>query len=61
MPLTVLFLHSSGPQGPGEGSSPLADRLREELGREYDVDFPILPEPQNPHYAPWSERRVLKK
>jgi uncharacterized protein len=52
----VLFLHSSGPQGPGEGSSRLVDRLREELGAEFEVAFPLLPTPNDPHYAPWSER-----
>jgi predicted alpha/beta hydrolase family esterase len=30
--------------------------LRDELGPEYEVDFPILPKPQDPHYAAWSER-----
>jgi predicted alpha/beta hydrolase family esterase len=52
----VLLVHSSGPQGPGEGSAPFAARLGEELGAGYEVLFPILPDPQDPHYAPWSER-----
>jgi predicted alpha/beta hydrolase family esterase len=52
----VLLLHSSGPQGQGEGSAPLVDRLREELGRDFEVAFPILPAPDDPHYPPWSER-----
>jgi uncharacterized protein len=51
----VLLAHSSGPQGPGEGSSVFADRLREELGPDYEVLFPILPDPDDPHYEPWSE------
>jgi predicted alpha/beta hydrolase family esterase len=54
MAQSVLLVHSSGPQGPGEGSAPLAARLREELGRDYEVVFPILPDPDDPHYAPWS-------
>jgi serine hydrolase len=55
--ISVLFLHSSGPQGPGEGSSPLADRLREELGAEYDVRFPVMPDTAtDPHYEPWRDR-----
>jgi uncharacterized protein len=52
----VLLVHSSGPQGPGEGSAPLSERLREELGAEFEVDFPALPNPDDPHYAQWSER-----
>jgi uncharacterized protein len=52
----VLLFHSSGPQGPGEGSSLLVERLREELGTEFEVAFPILPTPNDPHYAPWRER-----
>ena len=56
MPSPVLLVHSAGPQGPGEGSAPFADRLREELGPGYDVHFPIMPDPENPHYEPWSER-----
>jgi uncharacterized protein len=61
MPLTVLFLHSSGPQGPGEGSEPLVSRLRQELGPGYEVLFPILPgTEEEPHYEPWRERLVAE-
>ena len=50
-------MHSSGPQGPGEGSEPLVGRLREELGAEYEVQFPIMPDTEtDPHYEPWRER-----
>jgi uncharacterized protein len=56
MASAVLVLHSSGPQGPGEGSDPFARRLDEELGSEYAILFPKLPAPDDPHYAPWSER-----
>jgi predicted alpha/beta hydrolase family esterase len=56
MAKTVLVAHSSGPQGPGEGSAPFVDRLREDLGADYDVLFPMMPDPDEPHYAPWSER-----
>ena len=55
--ISVLFLHSSGPQGPGKGSSPLADRLREELGAEYEIRFPSMPDTAtDPHYEPWRDR-----
>jgi predicted alpha/beta hydrolase family esterase len=56
MPSEVLLVHSSGPQGPGEGSDPFATRLREELGSGYEVLFPKMPAPEDPHYEPWRER-----
>jgi predicted alpha/beta hydrolase family esterase len=56
MPPTVLLVHSSGPQGPGEGSEPFVARLREELGPDYEVLFPAMPSPDDPHYEQWSER-----
>jgi predicted alpha/beta hydrolase family esterase len=56
MPSTVLLVHSSGPQGPGEGSEPFAARLREELGPAYEVLLPAMPSPDDPHYEQWSER-----
>jgi predicted alpha/beta hydrolase family esterase len=52
----VLLVHSSGPQGPGEGSAPLLERLRRQLGPGFEIEFPTLPEPEEPHYGPWSER-----
>jgi uncharacterized protein len=55
--ISVLFLHSSGPQGPGEGSSPFAGRLREELGGECEVLFPVMPDTAtDPHYESWRDR-----
>jgi predicted alpha/beta hydrolase family esterase len=53
---TVVLMHSSGPQGPGEGSEPFATRLREQLGSEIEVQFPMMPSPEDPHYEAWSER-----
>jgi uncharacterized protein len=55
MPGRVLIAHSSGPQGPGEGSSSFVQRLREGLGPEYEVLLPLMPSPEDPHYRPWSE------
>jgi len=53
----VLFLHSSGPQGPGEGSSALAERLRQELGAEFEIRSPVLPDSAtDPHYEAWRDR-----
>ncbi len=54
---TVLVVHSSGPQGQGEGSEPLVRRLREELGGEFEVLFPLMPSTEDdPHYEPWRDR-----
>jgi hypothetical protein len=54
--MQILLVHSSGPQGQGEGSRPFAARLGEELGPDHEVSFPIMPHPEEPHYEPWSER-----
>jgi uncharacterized protein len=56
MPAAVLFLHSAGPQGPGEGSEPFVARLRDQLGSGFEVSFPIMRDPDEQHYVPWSER-----
>jgi serine hydrolase len=54
---TVLVVHSSGPQGPGEGSEPFVRRLREQLGGEFDLLFPVMPGTEKePHYGPWRDR-----
>ena len=52
----ALLVHSAGPQGQGEGSDPFAARLRKELGPDYEVLFPPMPDPDDPHYDPWSRR-----
>jgi predicted alpha/beta hydrolase family esterase len=52
--MPVLLAHSAGPQGRGEGSSQFAERLREGLGPRYELNFPLLPDPEDPHYEPWS-------
>lgn len=50
-------MHSSGPQGPGEGSEPFSGRLRDELGTDYEVLFPVMPDTAtDPHYEPWRDR-----
>ena len=55
MARSALVAHSAGPQGPGEGSSTFVARLRDALGDHWDVRFPILPDPDDPHYEPWSQ------
>jgi uncharacterized protein len=52
----ILFAHSAGPQGSRQGSGFLVATLRKALGSGYDVRYPIMPEPDDPAYAPWHER-----
>lgn len=51
----ILFIHSAGPQGPGEGSFKLVAYLHEALGVAYHVRCPAMPEPENPRYENWKE------
>ncbi|KQQ93786.1 hypothetical protein ASF62_06205 [Leifsonia sp. Leaf325] len=57
-PTRVLFIHSAGPQDAGEGSSDLVEALRAALGSAFAVDFPIMPAPDDPHYAAWKAEVV---
>jgi predicted alpha/beta hydrolase family esterase len=52
----ILFLHSAGPQGTHEGSSDLVAWLKKELSHDYNVHFPIMPDPDNPEYEAWREK-----
>ena len=49
----VLFIHSAGTQGPGEGSNPLVAALREALPSGFSLRAPIMPEPDAPEAEPW--------
>ncbi|MFO7446002.1 MAG: hypothetical protein R6W90_06520, partial [Ignavibacteriaceae bacterium] len=49
----VLFIHSAGVQGPMEGSGDLVAFLQNELGDEYKVLYPMLPNPDDPNYVRW--------
>jgi uncharacterized protein len=52
----ILFLHSAGPQGKHEGSSDLVAYLQKELGHDYNVRFPIMPDPDDPEYEAWRKK-----
>lgn len=52
----ILFLHSAGPQGKHEGSSDLVAWLQKELSHDYNVHFPIMPNPDNPGYEAWRKK-----
>ncbi|PWT94978.1 MAG: hypothetical protein C5B52_18840 [Bacteroidetes bacterium] len=51
----ILFIHSGGSQGPHEGSNDLVGYLKSELGHEYDLRYPQMPDPENPHYEDWKQ------
>lgn len=53
----ILFIHSAGPQGYHEGSHYLVTYLQKNLGPAYEILFPEMPDPENPHYKSW--RRTL--
>jgi predicted alpha/beta hydrolase family esterase len=55
----ILFLHSAGSQGMNEGSSNLVADLKNKLGAQYEVLYPIMPHPENPQYKLWKAK--LKK
>lgn len=50
---TVLFIHSAGPQGAGEGSSALVAALRKELPADWTFLAPLMPAPDAPKAAGW--------
>jgi serine hydrolase len=56
---TILFLHSAGPQGPGQGSSGFVGHLKKELGSGFSILAPKMPKPQAPDYGLW--KAMLKK
>lgn len=52
-------MHSAGAQGINERSSGLVTYLQDELGTDYDVLYPKMPNPKQPRYASWKNQ--LKK
>lgn len=50
---TVLFIHSAGPQGSGEGSSQLVGALRLALPADVVLDAPLMPDPDAPQAGLW--------
>ncbi|PYZ94953.1 hypothetical protein CR194_05400 [Salipaludibacillus keqinensis] len=49
----ILFIHSAGPQDLNQGSSGLKVCLQKNLGEEYALLAPKMPDPENPTYALW--------
>ena len=52
----ILFIHSAGHQNQVEGSTGLVNHLQKELGEEYQLIKPLMPEPENPRYKDWEEK-----
>lgn len=50
---TVLFIHSAGPQGDGDGSTPLAAALERALGGRVTFHAPPMPSPEAPSARAW--------
>lgn len=54
MPKQILFAHSAGAQTkPGEGSYDFVDCLRKSLNNEYEIQYPVIDDPEAPSYAMW--------
>jgi len=51
--IEVLFIHSAGPQGVGEGSSRLTAALRAHLPQGFTLIAPMMPNPDSPDPEPW--------
>lgn len=50
----IFFAHSAGEQdGKGKGSFDLVAHLRAALGKDYEVHFPVVNEPDSPAYHHW--------
>lgn len=55
----VLFIHSAGPQGEGQGSSGLLRYLEKELKSAFQLMAPKMPVPEDPKHPAW--KSVLKE
>ncbi|GIQ71434.1 serine hydrolase family protein [Xylanibacillus composti] len=53
---TVVFVHSAGAQGTGEGSSGLMAHISRNLGADFQVRCPAMPDPTSPSCSAWQAR-----
>ena len=58
MTTRVLFIHGAG-EGTYEGSRPLVRSLRDSLGDGFEVDYPALPNEDEPDPREWS--RIIEQ
>src|SRR5690349_1221133 len=52
----ILFIHGAGNQHHPEGSAKLVAALKQQLGSDYHVLAPDMPDPDNPAYQPWRDQ-----
>jgi hypothetical protein len=52
----LLFVHAAGDPRQPEGSGQLIDYLGRELGSDFRVIAPTMPNPDEPRYGPWRDR-----
>ena len=52
----ILAVHAAGDPNHPEGSFQLFQWLSRELGSDYRVLAPTMPQPDEPHYQPWRDR-----
>ena len=57
--MEILFIPSAGPQTEDQGSTGLIRYLKKSLEKDFILDFPQMPDPENPRYFRWKE--VLDK
>ena len=53
MPHQVLFIQGGGSGAHDEWDNKLVDSLRRELGPDYEVHYPRMPNEADPNYARW--------
>ena len=59
MPRQVLFIQGGGEGAHDEWDNKLVDRLGRELGPDYEIRYPNMPNEADPNYARW--KAALKK
>jgi predicted alpha/beta hydrolase family esterase len=52
----ILFIHGAGNQHNPLGSGKLVASLRQQLGSDYLVLAPDMPDPDHPRYLPWRDQ-----
>ncbi len=52
----ILFIHGAGNQRHPLGSGKLVASLKRELGSDYEVLAPDMPDPDHPRYLAWRDQ-----
>lgn len=51
----LLFIQGGGKGVHDEWDDKLVESLRRQLGQDYEIRYPRMPNEENPEYAPWKE------